>query len=97
MSAQDPLNVWPRRVVCAAIRCPNGRVIIGVRHMDAFMREQLQVHGEDLTTWTEMGDGFVDNFGVFMTREEARELADANGQVIHETPRPDILFSENLY
>jgi hypothetical protein len=42
--------------------------------------------------------GFIDQFGVFMTREEAYVVAKAAGQIKYRCGGDDgVLFSENLY
>jgi hypothetical protein len=42
--------------------------------------------------------GFIDQFGVFMTREEAYEVAKAAGQIKYRCGGDEgRLFSENLY
>lgn len=42
--------------------------------------------------------GFVDQFGAFLTREEAWAIASAAAQIIHPLPgREGTLYSENLY
>ncbi len=83
-----------RRVVCAANR--NGDTIaIGVRHGCPLMRINMHALGMDLKHPTEQG--FVDQFGVFLTRAEARSMALDAGQVEVENVASDILFSEDLY
>lgn len=88
------------RVVCAAIRAADGDVLIGLRHYSADMHEQIRQrldggkfahrHGDD--------QGFVDQFGNYMTREQAYRLALQNGQILRpEACRRDELFSEGLY
>lgn len=42
--------------------------------------------------------GFVDQFGTFLTRKEALEIAKENGQIIRDIGyEPDELYSEHLY
>lgn len=89
-----------QRVVCAANRLPDGTLLIGARHWDTHMVAQakrLGVKGgcED--------QGFIDQFGNFLTREEAWKVARKNGQITRlcssETLEDEegFLFSENLY
>jgi len=83
-------------VVCAA--CRRGDLIIaGARHFDKVMRSQLnhisvKPHGE----WEE---GFIDQFGDFLTRVEAMKVALAAGQKIDFKRNGDKekLYSEGLY
>lgn len=78
-------------IVCAANQEPSGNLILGVRHCDMIMHS----HRTDLRH-TEQG--FIDNFGNFLTREQAWVVAEAAGQIKYrvggDTKR---LFSENLY
>jgi hypothetical protein len=84
-----------RRIVCAAIRI-NGQIICGVRHWDMIMR--LTMAGLKLKAPNAM-QGFVDNHGYFVTREQAWEIALAAKQfnpAKHVGPQGE-LFSEDLY
>lgn len=97
----DPVQ---RRVVAAAIRAADGSVLIGIRHYSRDMHAQIQ-HRKDGQKFVRRHDpdqGFVDQFGVYMTREEAYRVALAAGQII----RPDLcgraldgpkLYSEGIY
>ena len=89
---------FPRRVVCAAIRCDDGFIVSGVRHFSPDMRETMRrVYGEKY--WEhEVEQGFIDQKGVFLTRTEAFILARENGQCPH-LPKTGAasLFSEDLY
>ncbi|SAF87642.1 Uncharacterised protein [Enterobacter ludwigii] len=92
-----------RRVVCAANRysCTLGGVVVfvGVRHFCPLMRQNMQSWHDVLIRATEK-QGFVDQFGVFMDREEALKVARDAGQLnisrIKTWP-DDELFSEDLY
>ncbi len=93
-----------RRVVCAAIRAADGSVLLGIRHYSKDMHSQINAridrvaflhrHDED--------QGFVDQYGVYMSREEAYSVALVAGQIIHpeacgeglDGPK---LYSEGLY
>lgn len=87
-----------RRVVCAANRDLCGLVIIGVRHWDVFMHVQ---GGTQPWCPGEHEQGFIDQFGVFMSRTEAWQVAEAAGQIIRRVGGDDAdggtLYSENLY
>ena len=96
-----------RKVVCAAIRAEDGCLLVGIRHYSADMYAQL-VKRKDAEKFYHRFDadqGFVDQFGVYMTRTEAYKVAVASGQVevpedqryyeIHRSNNK--LFSEDLY
>lgn len=101
----DP-NEWkpdydlnPRRVVCAANRHRmTGLVVAGARHMDKVMRAQMQAAYPRIRWKGHSESGFIDQFGDFMTREEAWEVASARGQIIRRCGGDgEDLYSENLY
>lgn len=82
----------PRVVVCAAIRCVYSKQLYGVgpRHFGP----GFHMSGDG----QHMEQGFIDQFGVFMTREEAYVVAKAAGQIKYRCGGDDgRLFSENLY
>ena len=90
----------PRRIVCAANKFSTGEVFLGVRHCDKHMNQWLLVctpHGN----WTGAIQGFVDNKGAFLTREEAWKVAVAANQLIPLSENPSridgILYSEDLH
>lgn len=72
-----------RRVVCAAIRASEGSVLLGIRHYSADMHAQIAARrdGEKFKHRHDEDQGFVDQHGVYMTREEAYQVALAAGQV----------------
>lgn len=93
-----------RRVVCAAIRSADGQVLLGVRHYSADMHAQLHERMDRLKFIHRHDEdqGFVDQHGVYMGREEAYQVAKAAGQIV----RPEAcgegldgpkLYSEGLY
>jgi hypothetical protein len=93
----DP-QVGKRRIVCAAIKNCDGRIICGARHYDDIMRSQITNSIE----WKKLGtvQGFIDQWDNFLTREDALIVALAAGQVIKVGGGFDgtnELFSENLY
>lgn len=90
----------PRLVVCAANRNEVGVIAVGARHFDDRMREQmLSFGGREM--WFRAEQGFIDQRGAFMTREEAWKVAEAAGQIRRrcggDTMNGGTLFSENLY
>jgi hypothetical protein len=90
-----------RRVVCAAVRLPAGTMLCGARHYDSVMRAQMIAMG--LTAPHHGKQGFIDQFGNFLSREEAWQLAAKQGQIVRlvgsQTSRDgdEELYSENLY
>jgi hypothetical protein len=99
-----PFVAGEQWVVCAANRyqAPDGQpvVIPAPRHHDMtmnFLIKSLDAAGAIYTD--ERGEqGFIDQFGKFLTREEAREIALRNGQRRRRCGGDGKqLFSENLY
>lgn len=88
-----------RVIVCAANELKNGIVVLGVRHYDQLMMRQL--HAMEMLEMGRTGEqGFVDNKGEFLTREEALVVATEAGQINtrREKGWPEhMLFSEDLY
>ena len=95
-----------RRVVCAAIRAADGDLLLGIRHYSADMHEQIEQRANGWKFLHRLDDdqGFVDQHGVYMTREEAWVVADASMQIARPSGNrwnPSSgrweLFSEGLY
>lgn len=100
-----------RRVVCAAIRNCRGQIICGARHYDTVMRDQIcaskgrrywktfvKVFGKIVWRCDSVQQGFIDQWDVFMDRQEALAVALAAGQRIHRCGGDEkALYSENLY
>jgi len=87
-----------RRVVCAANRCRHDIVILGVRHFDSHIHMQMELLDLDEFDFTSEDQGFVDNFGVWMSRKEAHELAIETDQRIYRCGGDSKkLYSENMY
>lgn len=72
-----------RRVVCAAIRAADGDVLLGIRHYSRDMHAQIDARkdGAKFKHRLDEDQGFVDQFGVYMSREEAYQVADEQGQI----------------
>lgn len=93
-----------RRVVCAAIRAADGDVLLGVRHYSMDMHRQIDARhdGHKFLHRHDPDQGFVDQWGVYMTREEAYRVATEAGQVLYphlcgEGLDGRMLYSEGLY
>ena len=84
-----------RRVVCAALRFRN-TLVVGPRHFDGVMHAQIERLGG---AWGKADEGFIDQWGKFMDRKEAFEIATAANQIRWKSGNPNSteLFSEDLY
>ena len=93
-----------RRVVCAAIRAADGEVLIGIRHYSRDMHRQIEQRhdGAKFTHRHDEDQGFVDQWGAYMTREEAHTVATDAGQIVYpyacgEGVDGPKLYSEGIY
>lgn len=83
------------RIVCSAIRNKEGIILCGPRHFDDVMRLQIESSFHD---WKKVDQGFVNQRGEYLTREEAWVVANAAKQIIQRCGGDEEkLFSENLY
>lgn len=100
-----------QRVVCAANRL-DGVIALGPRHFDAVMHRHIGVIcGAEMmpeaerARWARAEQGFIDQFGSFLTRREAWAIAATQGQIIRwvgnqepgNVEADEELYSENLY
>ena len=90
-----------RRVVCAALLMDD-TIVTGARHYDSTMHEQInkmEPRFKERFVEDKPVQGFIDQWGRFMNRRMAFEVATAAGQIIEKTGNPDSneLFSEDLY
>jgi len=92
--------VWERfsvqRVVSMAACIVDGHLIVGNRHFCPIMRmtiENLGIDPFDNQHDMDTDQGFVDQWGVYMSREEAWVVAKAAGQ-IKKVYTKGILYSE---
>ena len=89
-----------RRIVSAACVWQGKYTIVGVRHMDDWMVGLLLPLMEQgiITDSHDMGEGFVDNRGHFLTREEAWDVAVEANQILRRCGGDEgRLYSENLH
>ena len=87
-----------RRVVCAAVRFggDDGMIFTGPRHFDKTMLSIIRYWPHRLDGPEEQG--FIDQEGNFLTREEAWVVATDACQIIRRVGGDGSkLFSENLY
>ena len=98
-------NDLPRYVVTAANRYGD-ILIVGARHFSSAMRSQLDAiraaGGVDLVVKGTEEQGFIDQWDVFMTREEAFLVAQYAGQINTRRPKSGNeltreLFSEDIH
>jgi hypothetical protein len=86
------------RVVCAALRgLTTGLIVCGPRHFDHVMHATLRAVHPEGGYGTLYEAGFVDQFGRFMDRVQAWEVATAAGQIRKSVSCDGELYSENLY
>ena len=85
-------------IVCAACKTIGNIVFCGARHWDAVMRVQAEAAGH-MKHAPEAEEGFIDQFGKFLTRDEAMAIVRENGQRfdIKRNGGDAFLFSEGLY
>jgi len=82
-------------IVCAAIKNKTtGVIICGARHYDPLMRHIISLM-PDSQDWISTEQGFIDQYGVFHSREDAHMIARRAGQI--KADKRDKLFSEDLY
>lgn len=98
-----------RRIVCAANRDTKaGELILGARHWDLSMYNAFRIWERAnnilVTSPKEMRfteQGFIDQYGKFLNRQEAWKVAEASGQILYRCGGDDsnggTLYSENLY
>ena len=96
----DVVEKRPQWIVCAAIR-KNDRIMCGPRHYDHIMRKQIAA-SEGQLWWKSSIDngivdqGFIDQYGNYLTRDEAFALAKINNQIVRDEFHTQ-LYSEMLY
>lgn len=89
------------RIVCAAVKLADGRVICGVRHFDALMRAQLPEElAEAHRVLKDHEEGFVDNKYLFRDRGTAWYIASVADQIRDPDAQGcirGVLHSEDLW
>lgn len=76
-------NKRQQTIVCAAnLYVPTGLILCGARHWDNIMREQARAIFKDKEKVPVLGweQGFIDQYGTFLTRKEAMEIVIQNRQ-----------------
>ena len=88
----------PQRIVCSALLYKEYNVlIIGPRHFDKVMQRQIDLIFMDVEVIETPIQGFIDQFGTFLNREEALVIAKEANQIIHKYNPTKLLTSEDLY
>lgn len=92
----------PMRVVVCAANYYNGTMVLGARHFDQVMHTTIcklnsRCLPDNPSMWRQ---GFIDQYGLFMDRKEALQVATKAGQLNvfrTKTIPMDELFSDDLY
>lgn len=88
----------PQHVVAAACRSADHKIVlVSARHWDGLMRRQSAVLGLDNYNFPIGEQGFIDQYGNYLSREEAANLVIQNKQKLREPIRGTECYSENLY
>lgn len=89
------------RIICAAVQFKNGLIIPSARHLDPTMHTVMKHLHPDPTTrrkkYSECIQGFIDQFGKFYNRKEARIIAEKMEQLVPGCSSGSDLYSEDLY
>ena len=89
-----------RYIVCAAnISSDEEVMLIGARHWDGLMHQQADMHPDK--NFPIHGQGFIDQYGKWHSRQDAWKIAEEAGQIRRRCGGDDsdggTLCSENLY
>lgn len=85
------------KIVCSALLHENGDMILGPRHFDLVMRKQILNYKLTTISWNNATQGFINQRGEFLDREQALRVAIEADQVKLPTISKFWLFSEDLY
>ncbi len=99
MTTEPTVDRTQRKVICAAILYGDF-LVCGARHYDTPMHSVLgKIPFHIIDQHEDPQQGFIDQWGKFMSRHEAFEVATAAGQIIQKTGNPNgkELYSEDLY
>lgn len=88
----------PQHVVAAACRsADHSIVLVSARHWDGLMRQQSTVLGLDKLDFPIGEQGFIDQYGNYLSREKAASIVTQNKQALRTPICGRSLYSENLY
>lgn len=100
MSEWQPPKDAQVRVVCSACKMTDGTIVLGARHWDGRMIAMASMLNRQ-RSHDPNDQGFIDQWGRFMSRTEAWKVAEAAGQILYrcggDTANGGTLYSENLY
>lgn len=102
------IDIDPKKhqIVCAAVRGDDGRVLSGIRHYSHEMKLMIlesKANKENFLRRQGCDLGFLDNYGIYRTREQAFLIAQRAGQIdvlkrgLEHLWKGRKLFSEMLY
>lgn len=96
LSTSPNYVIGQQYIVCAAARNNfTGQIICSPRHYDRTFHQSVV---DRSTAWNVADQGFVDQYGNFLTRAEAHKIAVAAGQIRRRCGGDhEELYSENLY
>jgi len=92
----DEIAPKNRIIVTAANRLECGLILVGARHCDKVMTAQYRAIPEDMRTLGMGEQGFIDQYGQFLSRDDAMHIVTKNGQALIGEDW-GTLFSENLH
>lgn len=90
----DTAERMPLKIVCSALK-QGDRIITGPRHYDKTMHNQINA-SEGPMWWKGCSQGFCDQYGEFLTRDEAYKIAVENNLIVRDH-HYNTLYSEMLY
>lgn len=105
---EDLLEYWKdlkiippsETVVCAANRLKDGTIICGARHWDGIMCCLSDKLKSDDIDCGNVEQGFINQWGIFLTRKEAMKVVKKSGQPFNQERNGGSdgeLYSEGLY
>ena len=88
-----------RIVIAAAVQDPEGKVtsLLPPKRHHHIMASLIRYSGGFIIRVPQVEQGFLDNYGKFMTCEEAFDVANVAGQFTKKPLAPPRLFSEDLW
>lgn len=104
MHFEDGIPRWERynvtSVVTRGLRNFSGYIVTGTRHYCPIMHMQIDAIGRDALLEYAGGhdnvvQGFTDQYGIFLTRQEAYIIARDAGQLLPRHDYGETLFSES--
>ena len=93
------MSLKEKRIVCAAIRASDEELLLGIRHYSPDMITQInnRIDGHKFKHRHDPDQGFIDQHGNYLTREEAYVIAKNNGQLLYPEACGNGLNGKKLY